>query len=84
MSSPERMCVVCRKMQPKRNLIRVVKSKDGEIQYDPTGKMSGRGAYLCASRNCFDRLPKTRGFERSFRCMVPDEVFRAVNEKIGE
>ena len=84
MSSPERMCVVCRKMQEKRNLIRVVKTKDGSISYDPTGKAAGRGAYLCASRECFDKLPKTKGFERAFKCFVPAEVFTAVNEKIGE
>lgn len=84
MSTPERMCVVCRKMQEKKNLIRVVKNKDGEIKYDPTGKMPGRGAYLCANRECFDKLPKTKGFERSLKCFVPAEVFSAVNEKIGE
>lgn len=84
MSTPERMCVVCRKMQDKKSLIRVVKSKDGEIQYDPTGKMPGRGAYLCAAKECFDRLSKTKGFERAFKCFIPPEVFSAVNEKIGE
>ena len=84
MSAPERMCVVCRKMQDKKSLIRVVKSKDGEIQYDPTGKMPGRGAYLCAAKECFDRLAKVKGFERAFKCSIPPEVFSAVNEKIGE
>ncbi len=84
MSTPERMCVVCRKMQDKKSLIRVVKNKEGEINYDPTGKMPGRGAYLCRSRECFERLPKAKGFERAFKCFVPPEVFSAVNEKIGE
>lgn len=84
MSTPERMCVVCRQMKQKKELLRVVKSKDGTIQYDPTGKMPGRGAYVCALRECFDRLPKTKGFERSLKCFVPEEVFNAVNEKIGE
>lgn len=84
MSNPERMCVVCRKMREKSALIRVVKNKEGDINYDPTGKMPGRGAYLCASRECFDKLCKTKGFERAFKCAVPDEVFNAVNDKIGE
>lgn len=84
MSSPERMCVVCRQMKDKRELIRVVKNKDGEISYDPTGKKPGRGAYLCASKACFERLPKTKGFERSFKCIIPSEVFNQLNEKIGE
>lgn len=84
MSSPERMCVVCRKMQEKKFLIRVVKTKDGTISYDPTGKANGRGAYLCASKECFNRLGKVKGFERAFKCAVPEEVFSQVNEKIGE
>ncbi len=84
MSLPERMCVVCRKMQDKKSLIRVVKNKDGEIMYDATGKMPGRGAYICKSRECFEKLAKTKGFERAFKCQIPSEVFSAVNEKIGE
>ncbi len=84
MSTPERMCVVCRKMQPKQSLLRVVKAKDGQISFDETGKMSGRGAYICKSRECFDKLFKTKGFERSFKSSVPEDVFKAVNEKIGE
>lgn len=84
MSAPERMCVVCRQMKNKSALIRIVKNKDGEISYDPTGKMPGRGAYLCATRECFDRLPKTKGFERSLKCSVPAVILEAVNEKIGE
>ncbi len=84
MSTPERMCVACRQMKDKKSLIRIVKNKDGEISYDPTGKMPGRGAYLCASKKCFERLAKTKGFERSLKCNVPAEIFEAVNEKIGE
>ena len=84
MSTPERMCVVCRKMQQKKDLIRVVKNKEGEINYDPTGKLPGRGAYICASKECFSKLGRTKGFERAFKCVIPEEVFSAVNEKIGE
>lgn len=81
--SPERMCVVCRRMMKKSSLLRVVKTADGTVLYDPTGKAPGRGAYICASRECFSRLPKTKGFERSFKCSIPDSVFEAVNENIG-
>ncbi len=84
MAAPERMCVVCRKMQDKKSLIRVVKNKEGQISYDPTGKMPGRGAYICASQACFDKLSRVKGFERAFKCAIPPEVFTAVNEKIGE
>jgi len=81
--TPERMCVVCREMKPKKLLLRVVKTPDGEIIYDPTGKASGRGAYICASKGCFEKLPKVRGFERSLKCRIPQEVFDAVNKEIG-
>lgn len=84
MKSPERMCVSCRTMKDKKALIRIVKNKEGDINYDPTGKMQGRGAYICASRECFNKLSKTKGFERAFKCVIPAEVFTAVNEKIGE
>ena len=81
---PERMCVVCRTMRKKQELIRVVRNKDGEISYDETGKMPGRGAYICLSRECFSRLPKTRGFERAFKCALPKEVLDAIDDKTKE
>ena len=84
MSTPLRMCVVCRQMKEKSKLLKIVKTKDGEIFYDPTGKLSGRGAYVCAQKDCVNRLYKTKGFERAFKCSIPEEVFAAVNEKIEE
>ncbi len=81
--TPERMCVVCRSMKPKSLLLRVVKTADGEVYYDPTGKGQGRGAYICASRECFEKLSKTHGFERAFKCRIPDAVFDEVNKNIG-
>ncbi len=84
MSLPERMCVVCRTMRHKSDLIRIVKSKDGVILCDDSGKMQGRGAYICKSRECADRLLKTKGFERSFKCKIPLEIYDAINQKIGE
>lgn len=69
-------------MRKKSSLLRVVKTADGSILYDPTGKAAGRGAYICASRECFSRLPKTKGFERAFKCVIPDSVFEAVEENI--
>lgn len=84
MSTPLRMCVVCRQMKEKGQLLKIVKNKDGEISYDPTGKMSGRGAYVCKEKACVDRLYKTKGFERALKSMIPEEVFAAVNEKIED
>ena len=81
-NAPERMCVVCRQMKDKRELIRIVKNKDGEIFIDETGKSAGRGAYICRTEECFSRLVKTRGLERSFKRAVPKEVLEALREKI--
>ena len=61
---PMRMCLGCGEMKPKRELIRVVKSKEGDISLDLTGKKSGRGAYICKSVECFEKARKARKFER--------------------
>ena len=62
-------------MKDKRTLIRVVRNNDGEFAVDKTGKMSGRGAYLCADIKCFEAARKSKGFERSFKTAVPEEVY---------
>lgn len=80
----ERMCVVCREMQDKKSLVRIVKNKDGRICLDKTYKMPGRGAYICKSQACREKLVKARGLERSFKCQIPTEIFDAVNQEIGE
>ncbi len=60
-----RMCVACREMKPKRELIRVVRTPEGEIVADETGRRNGRGAYLCRSEACFNKALKTRALERA-------------------
>ena len=71
---PMRMCLGCGEMRPKRELIRVVKSKEGDISLDLTGKKSGRGAYICKSVECFEKARKARKFERSFSCMISEDI----------
>lgn len=78
---PMRMCLGCGEMRPKRELIRVVKSKEGDISLDLTGKKSGRGAYICKSVECFEKARKARKFERSFSCMISEDIY---NSKEGE
>ncbi len=80
MAKPLRMCVVCREMKEKRELIRVVRSKDGGFSLDPTGKMSGRGAYVCRDEKCLSRLEKVRGLERAFKGSVPMEIKEEINQ----
>ena len=62
---PMRMCVACREMKPKKELIRVVRTPEGEIVADETGRRNGRGAYLCRAEACFNKAVKTRALERA-------------------
>jgi len=62
-------------MKPKRELVRVVKSPEGEVSLDLTGKKAGRGAYVCRSAECFKKARKAKRFERAFECKIPDEVY---------
>ncbi len=77
-----RMCIICREHSDKKELLRIVKNKDGEIFVDKTGKANGRGAYICKSKECFQKLKKTRGLNRAFRCEIKDEVYDKIGEEI--
>ena len=80
---PLRMCVVCREMQPKRNLIRIVKNNEGEIFVDKTFKANGRGAYLCANITCLEKAIKTKALNRAFKCEIDASVFDKLKEDIN-
>ena len=77
-----RMCIVCRERSDKKELVRVVKNKNGEIFLDKSGKANGRGAYVCKSKECFDKLKKTRALNRAFKCEIPLEVYEKLGEEI--
>ena len=77
-----RMCVACREGKDKNSLIRIVKTKDGEIKVDSTGKMNGRGAYVCRNKACFEKLRKQRSLNRAFKAEVPEEVITTLEEEI--
>lgn len=81
---PMRMCLGCGEMKPKRELIRVVKSKEGDISLDLTGKKSGRGAYICKSVECFEKARKARKFERSFSCMISEDIYNSMEGELME
>lgn len=76
------MCVVCREMHDKKELVRVVKDKEGNISIDESGKKNGRGAYICKNEECFKKLVKTKGLNKAFKCLVPDEVYMKLQEEI--
>lgn len=77
------MCTGCREGKPKKELVRVVKSPDGEISVDLTGKKSGRGAYLCRSEACLERAKKIRSLERAFECSISEEIWERLRQEIG-
>lgn len=81
---PMRMCLGCGEMKSKRELIRVVKSKEGDISLDLTGKKSGRGAYICKSVECFEKARKARKFERSFSCMISEDIYNSMEGELRE
>ncbi|WP_270759807.1 RNase P modulator RnpM [Ruminococcus bicirculans (ex Wegman et al. 2014)] len=81
---PMRMCLGCGEMKPKRELIRVVKSKEGDISLDLTGKKSGRGAYICKSVECFEKARKARKFEKSFSCMISEDIYNSMEGELRE
>lgn len=80
---PMRMCLGCNEMKPKKELIRVVKSPEGEICLDFTGKKSGRGAYICRSVECFNKARKGRRLEKAFSCKIDAGVYDAMAEELG-
>lgn len=81
---PMRLCLGCGEAKPKREMIRVVKSKDGEISLDLTGKMQGRGAYICHSLKCFNEARKKHRFEKSFSCMIDEEVYNRMESELSD
>lgn len=80
---PERMCIGCREMKDKRELVRVVKSSQGEISIDFTGKAPGRGAYICKNEECLNRAVKSKAFNRALQACVSEEILNTLKEELG-
>lgn len=72
---PLRKCVACQEMMPKKELIRVVRTPEGEVMIDLTGKKSGRGAYLCGKLECFKLAQKNKALDRALKCQVSPEIY---------
>lgn len=69
-------------MKPKKKLVRVVKTPEGEISLDPTGKMNGRGAYLCKDPQCLRKAQKSKRIEKALSCTVPDEIYNKLEQEL--
>ena len=81
---PMRMCVGCGEMKGKKEMMRVLKTPEGPIVLDMTGRKNGRGAYLCRNLDCLRKAEKNKGLERSFKMNIPDEVYRNLEKEFGE
>ncbi len=79
---PMRMCVACRQMRPKRELIRIVRTPEGTVILDRSGRANGRGAYLCDSQDCFRRAVKTRALERALESRLDEDVLQSLQEAL--
>ncbi len=77
---PQRTCVGCRSTLAKRELVRVVRTPEGQVLVDPTGRMNGRGAYVHASRECWDLALKRGGLERALKVAIAPEARQALEE----
>ena len=79
---PMRKCVGCGEMKSKKEMLRVLKTTDEEFVLDATGKKNGRGAYLCFSKECFEKAVKNKGLERSFKQAIPKEVYEKLEKEM--
>ena len=79
---PQRQCMGCRERKAKRELIRVVRCTDGEVRLDFSGKLNGRGAYICPQPECLKAAQKARSLERSLEVPIPDEVYARLSKEM--
>lgn len=81
---PERQCLGCNAHRPKMELMRVVRTPEGEVCLDFRGKMNGRGAYICRSIECLRKARKSRRIERNLTCEIPEEVYDRMEKELKE
>ena len=80
---PARQCIGCLTSRPKKELVRIVRSPEGEFSVDLTGKKAGRGAYICRKKECLEAAKKNHGLERSFRQKINNEVYDRLAEELN-
>ena len=81
---PMRKCVGCGEMKSKKEMMRVLKTTEEEFVLDTTGKKNGRGAYLCFSKDCFEKAVKNKGLERSFKQSIPKDVYETLEKEMSQ
>lgn len=81
---PQRKCIACQDRDNKKELIRIVKNKEGHIFLDKTGKANGRGAYICNCSECLRKAIKSNALNRAFKMEIPDEVYESLIKEIED
>ena len=81
---PSRQCVGCRESRTKRELIRISRTPEGQVALDETGRMNGRGAYLCRRVECLQKARRSKGLERSLKVTIPDEIYDRLEEELKD
>ncbi len=79
---PLRKCTGCQEMKSKKEMMRILRTSEGDIILDTTGRKNGRGAYVCCSMECFEKAVKNKGLERSLKCKVPEETYESLKKEI--
>ena len=81
---PMRKCVGCQEMKSKKEMIRVIRTEEGEFLLDATGKKNGRGAYICPDKECLSKAIKSKGLERSFKQSIPKDVYETLEKEMSQ
>ena len=81
---PERKCVGCSEVKPKKELVRIVRTPEGELLLDESGKLSGRGAYICPKKECFEKALKAKRIEKSLEVSLSEDFCNSVRKKLSE
>ena len=81
---PMRQCVGCGELKGKKDLVRILKTAEGEILVDATGRKNGRGAYICPDMECFKKARKSKGLERSFKMAISTEIYENLEKEMSQ
>lgn len=80
--TPLRKCIGCGEMIAKKDMLRIIKTKDNEIKLDPTGKENGRGAYVHKNAECLEQAIRSKGLERSFKMSIPEDIYERLRREL--
>ena len=81
---PQRMCIVCKTMRPKAELIRIVRTPEGIMQFDRSGKLNGRGAYICDNAECVEKCLKKKMLNKAFKTNIEEEIYTMLSEEYAD